>query len=160
MNHPFRILPIIFRARRPSSTADMPAVADAFWLKRGYTAMTFFGKIITHTQQEAEALNKGMNALKRHELIHLRQAQSCGDSWLRFYWKYLGYWLKGCRMRRKLPNAGYLLNPFEMEAYAHMYDADYLDSCVQGAEEWRHYAGLTLEERLRLYLNTQCRKTP
>lgn len=151
MNHPFRIVPIILKAHRPSRTADMPAVADAFWLKKGYNAMTFFGRIITHSKQEAEALNSTMNSLKRHELIHLRQAQACGDSWFRFYWKYLVYWLKGCRLRRRLPNAGYLLNPFEMEAYAHMYDQKYLEGCADGAYGWKEYAAMTLEERLSLY---------
>ena len=173
MNHPFRILPIIMKARRPSRITDMPAVRDAFWLKKGYTAMTFFGHIITHSAEEANQLNmlsgKEPNgktpkplhtfcALKNHEMIHLRQAQACGDSWLRFYWRYLRYWLQGIRLNRQLRNAGYLLNPFEMEAYEHMDDAQYLDHCPDGATGWKHYAAMSATQRLEHYKGKQTLK--
>ena len=87
-------------------------------------------------------------ALKNHEMIHLRQAQSCGDSWLRFYLLYIWYWLTGLRMNRKMKHAAYLLNPFEMEAYARMDDLDYLKG---PATEWRKYAKMKLKDRLKLY---------
>ena len=86
--------------------------------------------------------------MKNHEMIHLRQAQSCGDSWLRFYLLYIWYWLKGLRMNRKMKHAAYLLNPFEMEAYARMHDLDYLKG---PATEWRRYAKMKLKDRLKLY---------
>jgi hypothetical protein len=84
-------------------------------------------------------------------MIHLRQAQACGDSWLRFYLLYIWYWLKGLRMNRRMPHAAYLLNPFEMEAYSRMYDLHYLDRCEGGAQEWRRYAKMSLKERLACY---------
>ena len=56
-------------------------------------------------------------------------------------------------MRRKMKNAAYLLNPFEMEAYRRMYDLEYLNGCADGATEWQRYAKMPLEERLRHYLN-------
>ena len=94
--------------------------------------------------------------MKNHEMIHLRQAQACHDSWVCFYLLYLWYWLKGlvfsgCQVRRQLKHAAYLLNPFEMEAYGHMYDQNYLNHCEEGAQEWRKYAKMSLNERLLKY---------
>ena len=150
MNNPFRILRFLWKARRPSHISDMPAVRDAFWLKKGYDAVTFFGFILTHTEQEARLMNGRLNALKNHEMIHLRQAQACGDSWCRFYWRYLVFWLKAQKGRKLVKNAGYRLNPFEMEAYAHMDDLSYLSRFADGATGWQHYARLSLQERAAL----------
>ena len=153
-----QVIPIMWRAVRPSRIDDMPAQMNSFWLPRGYEGLTFFGKILTPTQQEADRFNRGYSSLKNHEMIHLRQAQSCGDSWLRFYLLYIWYWLRiswfgGRAVRRQLRNAAYLLNPFELEAYGRMYDLDYLQRCKGGAEEWRRYAKMSVKERLRLYQN-------
>lgn len=150
----FQVIPMMWRAVRPSRIADMPAVVNSFWLRSGYEAITFFGMILTHSQKEADRFNAGYDTLKNHEMIHLRQAQSTGDSWCRFYLIYIGYWLAGLRMNRKLRNAAYLLNPFELEAYGHMHDLDYLKHCQEGATEWRHYARMPLDERLRYYQRT------
>ena len=160
----FQIVPIMWRAVRPSRTADMPAVVNTFWLRKGYEGLTFFGKILTPTQQEADRFNAGASAdrisaaMKNHEMIHLRQAQACGDSWLRFYLLYIWYWAKngvsllfcssGSAIRRQMKHAAYLLNPFEMEAYARMNDQNYLKRCEGGAQEWRKYANMSLKERL------------
>jgi hypothetical protein len=32
-----------------------------------------------------------------------------------------------------------------------MYDLDYLKKCEGGAQEWRKYAKMSIEERIRLY---------
>ena len=147
-----RVIPIMWRAVRPSKVAEMPAVVNSFWLRKGYEGLTFFGTILAPTQELADRFNASSGeaaALKNHEMIHLRQAQSCGDSWLRFYLLYIWYWLKGLRMNRKMKHAAYLLNPFEMEAYDRMYDPDYL---AKGeATEWRRYAKMSLNDRLCLY---------
>ena len=144
-----RVIPIMWRAVRPSKVADMPAVVNTFWLRKGYEGLTFFGQILTPTQELADRFNAGLDEMKNHEMIHLRQAQSCGDSWLRFYLLYIWYWIKGLRMNRKMKHAAYLLNPFEMEAYARMHDLDYLKG---PATEWRRYAKMSLKERLKLYM--------
>ena len=166
----FNIIPIMLRARRPSRIADMKAVANSFWLKRGYGALTFFGVILTPTIEEARLINilsdistdasiqkltmrqqREQTVLKNHEMIHLRQAQSCHNSWLLFYIRYAYYWIGGQRMRRKLKNAGYWLNPFEMEAYKYEQDTHYLDgSEANGINGWREYAKLTAKERLEI----------
>ena len=65
------LLRLMWHAHRPSAIADMPAVKNASWLRHGYQAMTFFGVIVTASQADAERMNAGMTALKRHELIHL-----------------------------------------------------------------------------------------
>jgi hypothetical protein len=144
-----RVIPIMWRAVRPSKITDMPAVVNTFWLRKGYEGLTFFGHILAPTQELADRFNGSADrALKNHEMIHLRQAQSCGDSWLRFYLLYIWYWLKGLRMNRKMKHAAYLLNPFEMEAYARMNDLDYLKG---PATEWRKYAKMKLKDRLKLY---------
>ena len=153
-----RVIPIMWRAVRPSKVADMPAVVNTFWLRKGYEGLTFFGQILAPTQELADRFNGSADrALKNHEMIHLRQAQSCGDSWFRFYLLYIWYWLKNrvglLKLHSKnrpycVKNAAYLLNPFEMEAYARMHDLDYL----QGpATEWRRYAKMKLKDRLKLY---------
>ena len=109
----------------------------------------FFGKILTPTQALADEFNTGFTALKNHEMIHLRQAQSCGDSWLRFYLLYLWYWLRALPANRKMKHGAYLLNPFEMEAYRHMNDLHYL---AKGeANEWRKFAKMSIKERITLY---------
>ena len=143
-----RVIPIMWRAVRPSKITDMPAVVNTFWLRKGYEGLTFFGQILTPTQELADRFNASFNALKNHEMIHLRQAQSCGDSWLRFYLLYIWYWLKALPANRKMKHAAYLLNPFEMEAYARMHDLDYLKG---PATEWRRYAKMSLKDRLKLY---------
>ena len=160
----FSIIPIMWRAVRPSRVADMPAVVNAFWMKKGYDGLTFFGHILTPTQLEADRFNAGEKGdrisatMKNHEMIHLRQAQACHDSWLRFYTLYIYYWVKGWltegrAVRRQLRNAAYLLNPFEMEAYARMNDLSYLKRCEDGAQEWRTYARMSVKQRLQVYKN-------
>jgi len=148
-----QVIPIMWRAVRPSKICDMPAVVNTFWLPKGYEGLTFFGKILTPTQELADCFNASYNTLKNHEMIHLRQAQSCGDSWFRFYLLYIWYWLRtlcfgGFAIRRQMKNAAYLLNPFEMEAYARMYDLNYLKG---PAIEWRQYAKMSLKQRLALF---------
>ena len=51
------ILLMMLRATRPSRLDDMKAIAKPRWIRKGYDGLTFFGTIITHTQQEAEAFN-------------------------------------------------------------------------------------------------------
>ncbi len=148
------------RAPRPSRISDMPAVAMPRWIRRGYDGLTFFGHIITHTRQEADAFNRGTSeghgasfTMKNHEMIHLYQARATHDSWLCFYWKYFIFWLKACRYRKHLRNAGYLLNPFELEAYVHMREPDYLARHPEGCTGWKTYASIPLSDRLVLAMN-------
>lgn len=153
LRHLWFFMRIIWRVRRPSKIADMPAEAVPGILRNGYAAVTFFGHILTSSKKDAWSLNKQFDALKNHEMIHLRQAQSTADSWVVFYTMYFRFWLHARRARHKYPNAGYHLNPFEMEAYCHMHNLHYLDQNKNGATEWRYFARMTLDERIAFLRN-------
>ena len=154
MRSPFRILRLLWRVRRPSRTAMMNVVIDSLWLRRGYQALTFFGTVIVGTEADARLMRQSGNSLTRHEMIHLRQAQSTHDSWLLFYLLYIWYYLRALPQNRRMKNAAYLINPFEIEAYRHMDDPDYLDRCAdEGATEWRRLAKMSPRERLRRFYN-------
>lgn len=148
------ILRLLCRVRRPSRIEAMHVVSDGLWLRRGYQAVTFFGIVITATEGDAQLMRQDGNSLARHEMIHLRQAQSTHDSWLLFYLRYFWYYLLALPQNRHLRNAAYLINPFEMEAYRHMCDPHYLEHCAaDGATEWRRYARMSPRERLREVLS-------
>ena len=152
MNNPLSILRLMVKAVRPSRTGEMKAVCDAFWLGRRYEALTFFGFILTHSREDADYYNSHYDQLKNHEMIHLRQAQATGDSWLLFYLRYGWYWLRGLRWNRRMRNGAYLLNPFELEAYRHDHDLSYVERCGEsGAQEWRQYAKMSYQERVAVY---------
>ena len=142
----------MLKAPRPSCIDQMKAVKEDFWLGKNYAAMMFFGHIIAHTQEEADRINASDCSLKRHETIHLRQAQSTHNSWFCFYLLYIMYYLRALPQSRYIRNAGYRLNPFEIEAYEHMYETDYLDKCRDGANGWRYYAKMKPKE-LRMMSN-------
>lgn len=148
MNNPFRILRYLLKMQRPDSIADMRAVKDAFWLRPGYEALTFFGTILTASEQEAHKMNNIGGTLKNHEMIHLRQAQDAGNSWLLFYLRYGWYYLRALPLNLKMKNAAYWLNPFEIEAYRHQNDFMYLTH--HKAEEWRHWAKMKPKDRMKV----------
>ena len=79
--------------------------------------------------------------------IHLYQARSCNDSWWQFYLRYAYYWLAALPHTHHFRDAGYRLNPFEMEAYANQHNLHYLDDKQAGANQWRTYARMSLRER-------------
>lgn len=152
MVNPFSILRLFFHVRRPSAISLMPVVIDTFWLRQDWQAMTFFGTIVTATHRDAQLMQEHDNSLMRHEMIHLRQAQSTHDSWLLFYLRYLWYYLRALPQNRYMKHAAYYINPFELEAYCHMDDPGYLDKCVEsGAMEWRELARMTPRERLKRF---------
>ena len=146
MDNPFCILSIFWHLRRPSLINKMPVIRNSFWLRKGYAALTFFGTVIASTQEDAEEFEDKKSTLRNHEMIHLRQAQSTHDSWLLFYLLYGWYSLLALPYCRKMKNAVYWLNPFEIEAYLHEDDLHYLDS--HDATEWRQYAHMKPSERI------------
>ncbi len=152
------ILKVIFAAPRPSKINDMPATVTRWWKRENFSALTFFGYILTSGENIANHLNGRFDALKNHEMIHLRQAQDTHNSWFCFYARYLWYSLLAMRYYRKLPKASYYLNPFEMEAYLNMNDLHYLRGLDNGTSGWREYARMPLRERLTImkkYLHTE-----
>jgi hypothetical protein len=129
----------------------MSVVVDGAWLRRGYQAITFFGTIVAATEADAKLMRREDDSLHRHEMIHLRQAQSIHDSWLLFYIYYMWYYVRALPQNRRIKNAAYRINPFEMEAYLHDSDKHYLEQCAdKGATEWRTYARMSPRERVEL----------
>ena len=114
MNH----LLLIIRHPSPAALDDMPALVSRLWSRKGYVAMTVFGYIFTSRQCDADHLNTRYDALKNHEMIHLRQAQSTHNSWVLFYLRYFWYSMLAGRYCRRLRNAVYFLNPFELCPHA------------------------------------------
>ena len=149
MDNPLTILPLIWHARRPSRISDMPIVRNSLLLRKGYAGLTFFGNILAPSDDEARGFERKGSHMKNHEMIHLRQAQSTHDSWLLFYLLYGWYYLRALPQNLKMRNAAYLLNPFELEAYAHEHDLDYLEH--NEATEWRQYARMSPRERRLKY---------
>ena len=146
--HAFMIFPLIWRAPRPSDLSDMIAVYSKTWCPKGFS-LTFFGHILTDSQRWAEHLNRTYDCHKNHEMIHLRQAQSTGNSWWLFYVKYLYFSLKAIGYWRGVSKAYYYMNPFEMEAYAHQDDLQYADRMKEnGAEGWRRIANMNKSQKI------------
>jgi hypothetical protein len=150
MHNPFRLPLLMLNSRRPSRIGEMPTVRDGLWLRKGYDALTFFGHIVVATDEMVEEMKEKASPLRNHEMIHLRQAQSTHDSWFFFYLLYIWYYVKALPANRKYRNAAYLLNPFEVEAYLHMADADYLQKPECG-QEWRRFAEMKPIERINYY---------
>ena len=140
---------MILRAPRPSRLKNMEASVSRFWCRKGYTGITIFGHIFTRTQEDADKFNSKFDALKNHEMIHVRQAQSLYDSWFLFYVRYLWFSLMAVGYVRRMKGAMYYLNPFEIEAYRYMWERDYLERCSEGAVGWREYAHMSLAARMR-----------
>lgn len=145
MRNPFRLLKYMVKARRPSRVTEMEVVGDDFWLRKNYEALTFFGYIVCRKEQAERPLDP---VVRNHETIHLRQAQACHDSWLCFYLLYIWYYLRALPLNRRLKNAAYRLNPFEMEAYEHQTDFSYLAKEPTATNGWRRYARLKPHQRL------------
>ena len=152
MKNPFTILRLLPGVRRPSSIDAMPVVCDGFWLGKGFSAITFFGTVVAASASVVTLLERSDSTLLRHEMIHLRQAQATHDSWLLFYALYLWHYLRALPQNRKMRNAAYWINPFELEAYHHERMAGYLEGCKKnGAIRWRVYARMTPKERMMRY---------
>lgn len=149
MDNPLKIIPVIWRARRPSRIDSMPVMVSKFWMPRNYAGMTFFGTILTGSKHHVKAFEQKGHTMRNHEMIHLRQAQSTHNSWLLFYLLYGWYSLLALPQNRKMKNAAYWLNPFEMEAYRHESDLHYLEH--NEATEWRKYARMSPEERRKKF---------
>ena len=56
----------------------MRAIARPWLIRKGYDGMTFFGRIITHSKEEAARINAAhtsknivSSTIKNHEMIHL-----------------------------------------------------------------------------------------
>lgn len=85
----------------------------------GYSAMSWCGYLLSRKDDE-DIKPTTWN----HESIHLQQAKDKGK-WLKYYWSYLMYWLKGNPLVHPSSGAYYTI-PYEMEAYANQNNFEYL----------------------------------
>lgn len=97
----------------------MPMKHFPWW---DYKFMMWCGRIIYREEKKAVIerymqMSSGKRS-KRHETMHLRQAenQAC-DSWVRYYWRYFVEWIKGNPIIHPSSSAYYTI-PYEVEAYA------------------------------------------
>lgn len=117
---------------------------------KGFFAITFFGKMLIRKQNaknwELTRNSQSGKIMLHHEWIHVQQAISTHDSWICFYLRYLYYFLKN----RPVHYGGkfaYHAIPFEMEAYIFESDLSYAKNNPNGANGWRFFAALPLEQR-------------
>lgn len=85
-----------------------------------------------------------------HYMIHVKEACSLNDSWLVFYIKYFIYWLKNNPFINGFDFAS-KFNPFEIEAFMHENDLDYLLDKENGCFEWLEFEKIPIKEKKLLY---------
>lgn len=106
---------------KPSDHDTLQIVQMKYFPFSGYSAMSWCGRLVTRKDPE-----KISEKTKNHETIHLKQAQTEG-SWLKYYVKYVWWWIKGNPIIHPASSAYYTI-PYEMEAYANEDDFTYVDN--------------------------------
>ena len=118
-------------------------------LPNGFRAITWFGKIYCKYQSDVELINETSeinSILKCHELIHVKQAESCSDSWFWFYVKYILFYIKNLPLIFINKYAPYYFIPFELEAYA--YESFYYYPSFR-CVNWKLFDKLTLKKKIK-----------
>lgn len=103
-------------------TDQIELVEMKYFPFKGYSAMSWCGKIITKKPLVSQRVFN-------HERLHLEQALKLVENdkqktWLKYYWQYLKYWIKGNPIMAPASSAYYTI-PFEMEAYGNEDDYNY-----------------------------------
>lgn len=135
---------------KPSKISNITAKVNKWLCPPGFAGITICGTVYVRSEK---ALKKVMNSdgidssFENHELIHVRQAESTSDSWLRFYLLYVWYWLKNLPMLFIWIKAPYVFIPFELEAYGNQYDYEYSKG---KCNEWKKYKKLSFKTRWKL----------
>jgi hypothetical protein len=123
----------------------------AWFLPSGFSALTWKGYAYCKTRKQADIINsteKIDSVLESHETIHVRQAESMKNSWLRFYAKYVLEWICNLPLITINLYAPYMFMPIEMEAYLNQNNWDY---CMHGPTyQWKEFEKLTLKEKRKL----------
>lgn len=116
--------------KRPSKIQNIDFIFNKFIPPKGFLAITFFGKVYIHNRNKSlwESYSEEYKeVVRRHETIHVRQAEMAHDSWFRFYMKYLWHWIVAmlnCGFKNSI---AYYCIPYEVEAYLQEDDYDYED---------------------------------
>lgn len=107
---------------KPTDYAESELKPMKYFPLFGYKFMMWCGKLIYKESNESlinafMKTTKGIRC-KRHETVHLKQAQKHADnSWTKYYWTYFIEWLNGNPFFPPFKSAYYTI-PYEMEAYA------------------------------------------
>lgn len=122
-------------------TDQVELVQMKYFPFKGYSAMSWCGKIITRKPLVSQRIFN-------HERLHLEQALKLVENdkqktWLKYYWQYLKYWIKGNPIMAPASSAYYTI-PFEMEAYGNEDDYSYHPI----SNSWKLYE---LEDRKETY---------
>lgn len=116
-----KLIKMLFRSK-PSDIKEaelMPMKHFPWW---DYKFMMWCGRII-YREEKKDVIERYMQMSsgkksKRHEILHLRQAQKqANDSWVKYYWRYFVEWVKGNPIIHPSSSAYYTI-PYEVEAYA------------------------------------------
>lgn len=137
---------IFYPMKRPSRIEKLRIILNS-WFPPGSFSMTLFGTVYTKSSYAAENLGKEGSEDNTHEMIHVKQAQSCWDCWLSFYFLYLCQWLFNLPLITIDRRAPYKFIPFEIEAYKHQREPEYIKDI---ATEWKEIRKLKMSERKRL----------
>lgn len=99
---------------------------------KGYVAINLFGVVFARREEWDPLPDVVRRGTLRHEAIHSAQGREL--LWVGFYLAYIAEWLVRLLLH---PGRAYRSLSFEREAYAHEWEADYLDNRKHFAQ-WRH----------------------
>ena len=120
----------------------------------GYFSVTLFGRMWIRVSKKVKwdyyKRTGKADIMLNHEMIHVKQAISTGDSWCGFYARYLLEWLKANPFLNGFSFAHHM-NPFEIEAYANEGDMTYNTVNYDGAEQWKELSKISIGDRKRLW---------
>lgn len=114
-----------------------------------FQGITWMGTLYCNRTEDIEKINKSDKIdsdFKSHETIHVRQAQSMNDSWLRFYLNYVWNYIKNLPLIFVDPYAPYRLIPTEIEAYLNQRDWEYAEK-QEPVFQWKALEKLTLKQK-------------
>lgn len=134
---------------KPSKIKSVKAKTTSFLL-RGFSAITWMGVIYCKHFEDAALINKADtidSVFECHETIHVKQAESCHDSWLLFYLEYVWQYFKNIPLLFVELRIPYYFIAFELEAYAFEDNFSYPhEKCTK----WKTFDKLTLKEKFRM----------
>jgi hypothetical protein len=127
---------------------DLEVVVMNHFPFKGYRWLMWCGRMVCRADNEEkiqkEMLTTKFAISKNHERIHLMQALTCNDSWVRYYLSYLWEWLRiGFMSPLK---ANYYTSKYESEAYANEDDYDYC-----GGYDGSNLSKYVFKNRKKLY---------
>lgn len=133
---------------KPSKVKSIRAKKAHFLLPK-FRGITLMGVVYCQKKSDIEDINKSEaidSVFKSHETIHVRQALSMGDSWLRFYINYIFNYIRNLPLIFIDLYAPYRLIPTEIEAYLNEKDYKYAEenAPVYG---WKAYEKVSLSDK-------------